>query len=113
MLARFRSRELDFLVVTDLAARGLDISDVLTVGHRRSSRTDALQVINCHMPNTLNQYIHRVGRTARAGQSGVYVLSIQSVLTSQICESGGRAGPQDSTPCHSPGGHPISVSNAL
>eukprot|EP00123_Amoebidium_parasiticum_P017680 comp23942_c6_seq1/m.42330 comp23942_c6_seq1/g.42330 ORF comp23942_c6_seq1/g.42330 comp23942_c6_seq1/m.42330 type:complete len:839 (-) comp23942_c6_seq1:320-2836(-) len=56
-LEKFKHGEVDFLLATDLASRGLDISGVQTV-------------INFTMPHNLTQYIHRVGRTARAGQSG-------------------------------------------
>ncbi|CAJ0963957.1 unnamed protein product, partial [Mesorhabditis belari] len=56
-LAKFKRRELDVLVSTDLAARGLDIEGIQTV-------------VNMHMPSNVKQYIHRVGRTARAGKSG-------------------------------------------
>lgn len=56
-LERFKRAELDFLVCTDVAARGLDIPGVKSV-------------LNYAMPVDYKQYLHRVGRTARAGKSG-------------------------------------------
>lgn len=56
-LARFKSDKIDVLVATDVAARGLDISDVT-------------QVINYEIPRTYDSYIHRIGRTGRAGKAG-------------------------------------------
>lgn len=56
-LEQFRKGEVDILLATDLAARGIDISSVDTV-------------INFEMPNQVETYIHRIGRTARAGRGG-------------------------------------------
>jgi ATP-dependent RNA helicase DDX27 len=56
-LEDFRCGNVDVLLATDLAARGLDIDRVQTV-------------INFEMPSQLATYIHRIGRTARAGRSG-------------------------------------------
>ncbi|KAL8139837.1 hypothetical protein V2J09_005858, partial [Rumex salicifolius] len=59
-LELFRKQEVDFLIATDVASRGLDIMGVQTV-------------INFAIPRDLNSYVHRVGRTARAGREGYAV----------------------------------------
>ncbi|NVB38522.1 DEAD/DEAH box helicase [Pseudenhygromyxa sp. WMMC2535] len=57
-LESFRNGDLRVLVATDIAARGLDIDEVS-------------HVINFDLPNVPETYVHRIGRTARAGASGV------------------------------------------
>ncbi|KFD56370.1 hypothetical protein M513_02825, partial [Trichuris suis] len=56
-LGKFRNGETDVLIATDVAARGIDVEGVKTV-------------INFSLPFSFKQYLHRVGRTARAGRSG-------------------------------------------
>ncbi|OCF42896.1 ATP-dependent RNA helicase DBP8 [Kwoniella heveanensis CBS 569] len=59
-LARFRAREVPVLVTTDVGSRGLDIPEVALV-------------INWDCPRRSDDYVHRVGRTARAGRGGVAI----------------------------------------
>jgi len=59
-LARFESGAVDTLVATDVAARGIDVADIT-------------HVINFDVPEDRDGYVHRVGRTARAGASGAGV----------------------------------------
>ena len=54
---QFKSGELPLLIATDVAARGLDIPDVEAV-------------INYSFPLTTEDYVHRIGRTGRAGKTG-------------------------------------------
>jgi ATP-dependent RNA helicase RhlE len=58
MLKRFRDGSCPILVSTDLAARGIDVEDLPLI-------------INFDLPNEPETFIHRIGRTARAGASGV------------------------------------------
>ena len=57
-LDAFRSGDLNVLVATDIAARGIDVDGVT-------------HVINFDLPNVPETYVHRIGRTARAGASGI------------------------------------------
>lgn len=59
-LRAFRKGEIGFLISTDLAARGLDVEHVG-------------RVVNYHLPQQMENYLHRAGRTARAGRMGVVV----------------------------------------
>jgi ATP-dependent RNA helicase RhlE len=59
-LSRFRSGAVNLLVATDIAARGLDIPDVSLV-------------VNFDVPETAENYVHRIGRTGRAGRTGTAV----------------------------------------
>ena len=59
-LAAFKSGETRILVATDIAARGIDIDEVS-------------HVVNFELPNVPEVYVHRIGRTARAGASGVAI----------------------------------------
>jgi ATP-dependent RNA helicase RhlE len=75
-LARFEAGHVDTLVATDVAARGIDVSGIT-------------HVINYDMPATREDYVHRVGRTARAGASGV---GVTFVLGEQAREFAGMVG---------------------
>ncbi len=81
-LHNFKSGEVNILIATDVAARGIDVKNV-----------DA--VINFDLPNISETYVHRIGRTARAGKTGMaysfcsadekdYVLSIQKLINKHI-----------------------------
>ena len=59
-LNAFKSNEVQILVATDVAARGLDIPDVSLV-------------VNYDTPQNIEDYVHRIGRTGRAGNTGVAV----------------------------------------
>ncbi len=61
VMNRFRKRQLQILVATDVAARGLDINDLT-------------HVINYNLPDDNEVYIHRSGRTGRAGKSGTSII---------------------------------------
>lgn len=62
-LQGFRDGRIPVLVATNVAARGLDIADIT-------------HVVNYDMPQTVEEYIHRIGRTGRAGREGTAVLLV-------------------------------------
>src|SRR5699024_8577169 len=71
VLRQFKNGELQFLVATDVAARGLDISGVT-------------HVYNYDIPQDPDSYVHRIGRTGRAGATGVAVTFIAPNETSYL-----------------------------
>jgi ATP-dependent RNA helicase RhlE len=71
-LARFERGDVDTLIATDVAARGIDVADVT-------------HVINFDAPGDQDAYVHRVGRTGRAGNRGA---GVSFVLEDQIGEMG-------------------------
>ncbi|MCL4127278.1 UNVERIFIED_CONTAM: hypothetical protein GTU68_048806 [Idotea baltica] len=81
-LNNFKTDNVNILIATDVAARGIDINDL-----------DA--VVNFDLPNIPETYVHRIGRTARAGKSGIayslcgadekpYLLAIQQLIQMQL-----------------------------
>ncbi|MGH2642899.1 MAG: DEAD/DEAH box helicase, partial [Chitinophagaceae bacterium] len=60
VMRRFRNKVVQMLVATDVAARGIDVNDVT-------------HVINYNLPDELEYYTHRSGRTARAGKKGISI----------------------------------------
>lgn len=65
VMQRFRSKKLQILVATDVAARGLDVNNLT-------------HVINYNLPDDIENYTHRSGRTGRAGKKGISVAIIHS-----------------------------------
>ncbi|GAA05568.1 ATP-dependent RNA helicase SrmB [Photobacterium leiognathi] len=65
MITRFRDGVINVLIATDVAARGIDLPDVS-------------HVINFDMPRTADVYLHRIGRTARAGKKGTAISLIEA-----------------------------------
>ncbi|HDZ57240.1 MAG TPA: DEAD/DEAH box helicase [Pseudomonas xinjiangensis] len=70
-LARFKSAEVQVLVATDVAARGLDIDDLP-------------QVVNFDLPIVAEDYVHRIGRTGRAGTTGEAVSLVSADEVDQL-----------------------------
>jgi len=81
-LANFKSGETKILVATDIASRGIDVNDIT-------------HVFNYDLPNEPESYVHRIGRTARAGKSGIaygfcddtesgYLVGIQQLIGFEI-----------------------------
>ena len=73
VMGRFRKRNIQLLVATDVAARGLDVNDLT-------------HVINYNLPDEPEVYIHRSGRTGRAGKKGISIAIIHTREMGRIRE---------------------------
>ena len=73
VMNRFRKRQIQILVATDVAARGLDVNDLT-------------HVINYNLPDDYETYIHRSGRTGRAGKTGISIAIIHGRETRKLKE---------------------------
>lgn len=63
LLKRFRNRNISLLIATDVAARGIDV-------------TDLSHIVNYSLPEQFESYVHRIGRTGRAGKTGTAITLI-------------------------------------
>jgi ATP-dependent RNA helicase RhlE len=87
-LARFESGRVDTLVATDVAARGIDVAGIS-------------HVINFDPPDGHESYVHRVGRTGRAGNSGVGITLVDTHERSEVSQLARRLGIEhDLGPAH-------------
>ena len=93
VMGRFRSKFVRLLVATDVAARGLDVDDLT-------------HIINYHAPTEPDIYIHRSGRTGRAGKSGISITIIHSKEISALKAIEKRLG-RDIVYTRIPGGREI------
>ena len=73
VMGQFREGHISVLVATDLAARGIDVKDLS-------------YVINYHLPDTYEAYVHRTGRTARAGAKGLSLTILQKEEVQDIAD---------------------------
>ena len=73
IMGQYREGHIDILVATDLAARGIDVKEIS-------------YVVNYHLPDTYEAYVHRSGRTARAGAKGLSLSVIQKEEVEDIPE---------------------------
>ena len=73
IMGQFREGHIDILVATDLAARGIDVKEVS-------------YVVNYHLPDTYDAYVHRSGRTARAGATGLSLTVLQEEEVKDIAD---------------------------
>ena len=73
VMEQFREGFIDVLVATDLAARGIDVKEIA-------------YVINYHLPDTYETYVHRSGRTARAGAKGLSLTILQEEEKDEIAD---------------------------
>ena len=99
IMQRFRDKEIDVLIASDLAARGLDVDHIT-------------HVINYDLPEDPENYIHRIGRTARAGRRGVawtFVSPDQGQLLTQVEKMSGALIEKFDYPDFKPGPVPKGV----
>ena len=73
IMEQFRAGYIDILVATDLVARGIDVKELA-------------YVVNYHLPDTYEAYVHRSGRTGRAGAKGLSMTIIQQEEVKEIAE---------------------------
>ena len=73
IMGQFREGHINILVATDLAARGIDVKDIA-------------YVVNYHLPDTYEAYVHRSGRTARAGAKGLSLTILQKEEVEEIAD---------------------------
>ena len=73
IMGQFREGHINILIATDLAARGIDVADVAFV-------------VNYHLPDVYEAYVHRSGRTARAGAKGLSLTVLQAEEVREIAD---------------------------